>query len=165
MNRSREAPLIKTFFYSFGSALTVFRVTRNDAEKRIKDIIERKGKPRIHVAADNDFDLIDESDVFDLEQRAKQKISDFIGRKFKGDKMEYLVADVLRAQGFEVQTNQRKGADGGVDILAGRGAIGFDEPGLCVQVKSSDSTIGSKDYDELKGGMQKFGAKHGLFVS
>ena len=79
--------------------------------------------------------------------------------------MENLVAEVLKAQGFEVRLNKRKGADGGADILAGKGPMGFDEPRLCVQVKSTDSAIGSKEFDELNGVMTKFGATHGLLVS
>lgn len=146
--------------YSFGSALTVFRVKRNNAEERVKAVIEGKKPSPSTVSVGDD----DEGD-FDLEQIAEQKISDFIGRKFKGRRMEELVAEVLRAQGFEVRPNKGKGVDGGADILAGRGPMGFDEPNLCVQVKSTDSAIGLKDYNELKGVRQTFGAKHGLFVS
>ncbi len=148
--------------YSFGSALTVFRVIKNDAEQRINAVIAGNKMPNVTNVPVPD----DEDDAsIDLEQIARQQISDFIGRKFKGHRMEGLVAEVLRAQGFEVRVNKRKGADGGADILAGRGPMGFDEPRLCVQVKSSDTAISSKDYDELKGVMQKFGAIHGLFVS
>ncbi len=151
--------------YSFGSALTVFRVIKNDAEERIKAVIAGKKPVPSKLQPDDGGVTTDDDDILDLEQVARQQISDFIGRKFKGHKMEALVAEVLRAQGFEVRVNKRKGADGGADILAGRGPMGFDEPRLCVQVKSSDAAIGSKDYDELKGVMQKFGAEHGLFVS
>ena len=145
---------------SFGSALTVFRVQRNNAEQRVKAIIDGKRQPGSRVATETE-----ESEVLDLEQVARDQISDFIGRTFKGHDMERLVAEVLRAQGFHVRVNKAKGADGGADILAGRGPMGFDEPRLCVQVKSTESAIGSQNYNELKGVMQKFGAKHGLFVS
>ena len=151
--------------YSFGSALTVFRVIKNNAEERVTAVIYGKKKPALSVVpAEGDVGEEDNASL-DLEQVARQQISDFIGRKFKGYRMEGLVAEVLRAQGFEVKVNEHEGADGGADILAGRGPIGFDEPRLCVQVKSSDSAIGSKDYNELKGVMQKFGADNGLFVS
>lgn len=151
--------------YSFGSALTVFRVIKNDAEERIKAVIAGKKPVPSAIKVEGGELSTEQEDTLDLEQIARQQISDFIGRKFKGHKMEELVAEVLRAQGFEVRVNKRKGADGGADILAGRGPMGFDEPRLCVQVKSTDAAIGSKDYDELKGVMQKFGAEHGLFVS
>lgn len=151
--------------YSFGSALTVFRVIKNNAEERVKAVIAGKKKPKVQAETNSTAIETEEDESFDLEQVARQQISDFIGRKFKGHRMENLVAEVLRAQGFEIRVNKRKGADGGADILAGRGPMGFDEPRLCVQVKSTDAAIGSKDYDELKGVMQKFGAMHGLFVS
>lgn len=153
--------------YSFGSALTVFRVTKNNAEERVTAIMQgravRNGSVKSDIVA-VDGESSDE-EALDIVELAKQQVSDHIGRSFKGHRMENLVAEVLKAQGYEVQVNKRKGADGGADILAGRGPMGFDEPRLCVQVKSSDSATGSKDYDELKGVMQKFGAKHGLFVA
>ena len=155
----------RDILYSFGGAMTVFRVARNNAEKRVLAVIEGKEKSKTPTEVDSDIADDEETETPDLAQLARDQISDFIGRKFKGHKMEKLVAEVLKAQGFEVHPEREKGADGGVDILAGRGAMGFDEPHLCVQVKSSDTTIGREDYDKLKGVMQKFGAKHGLFVS
>ena len=150
--------------YSFGSALTVFSVKRNNAEQRILDIISgQKAEPsQISEVAEEDNS---DNDPPDLEHLARQQIIDHIGRKFKGHRMEKLVSEVLRAQGFRVRENKRMGIDGGADILAGRGPMGFDEPLLCVQVKSSDSAIGTKEYNELRGVMQEFNAKHGLFVS
>ncbi len=163
-------PIPRSYFdqdllYSFGSALTVFRVIKNNAEERIKAVVAGNKSLTLTTVTDAIGVMSDDEDTLDLEQIARQQISDFIGRKFKGHRMEELVAEVLRAQDFEVRVNKRKGADGGADMLAGRGPMGFDEPRLCVQVKSSDAAIGSKDYDELKGVMQKFGAIHGLFVS
>ena len=166
----RRSAFDQDILYSFGSALTVFRVIKNNAEERLNAVIDGKvidGKKKTNIQVDTASAAvaIEDDESFDLEQVSRQQISDFIGRKFKGHRMENLVAEVLRAQGFEVHVNKRKGADGGADILAGRGSMGFDEPRLCVQVKSTDAAIGSKDYDELKGVMQKFGAGHGLFVS
>ena len=151
--------------YSFGSSLTVFRVIKNNAEERVNSVIAGKRKPKIQSKTDSTIAATEEDETFDLAQIARQQVSDLIGRKFKGHRMENLVAAVLTAQGFEVRVNKKIGADGGADILAGGGPMGFDEPRLCVQVKSTDTAIGSKDYDELKGVMQKFGAVHGLFVS
>ena len=58
-----------------------------------------------------------------------------------------------------------KGADGGVDIVAGRGAMGFEPPRLCVQVKSSQYPEDIKTVRELQGVMRQFGASQGLLVS
>ena len=56
------------------------------------------------------------------------------------------------------------GADGGVDILAGRGSLGLDAPRLCVQVKSQNSPSDVTVYRTLQGTMQTFKAEQGLLV-
>ena len=155
----------KDILYSFGASMTIFSVTRNNAEEKVLAAIEGKEKPKTPTEVGSDISDDEESEILDLAQIARDQISDFISRNFKGYGLENLVAEVLKAQGFEVRPNPRKGPDGGVDILAGKGSMGFDEPHLCVQVKSSDSVIGREDYDKLKGVMQTIGAKHGLFVS
>ena len=57
-----------------------------------------------------------------------------------------------------------EGADGGADILAGSGPLGFGAPRLCVEVKSEDTPIGRPDVDKLLGAVSIFGAQEGLFV-
>lgn len=149
--------------YSFGSALTVFTVKRNNAEERIKAILDGRTYTLPHGNSEEDESLNDLT--LDISRYSSDQIVDFIGRRFSGHKMETLISAILRAKGFTVLENEKKGSDGGADILAGKGEMGFDSPRLCVQVKSSDRAIDSKDYDELKGVMQKFGADFGLFVS
>ena len=148
----------------FGSSLTVFGI-REGRENRIKGIIEGKQVPKTNASSISDDAEAEEQLTPDLVQLAQDGISDFIGRKFRGHRMEDLVAEVLEAQGFEVRRNTSKGRDGGVDILAGKGSMGFDKPLLAVQVKSGDSPIDSNDYSRLKGVLPDFGATHGLFVS
>lgn len=60
--------------------------------------------------------------------------------------------------------NSPPGADGGVDILAGRGPLGLDDPRLCVQVKSQNSPADVTVYRTLQGSMQTFKAQQGLLV-
>ena len=50
------------------------------------------------------------------------------------------------------------GADGGVDILAGKGPLGFDPPRLVVQVKSQDAPVDVGVLRELQGVMHQFNA-------
>ncbi len=146
--------------YSFGGAMTVFSVHRNDAEKRVRKIISQ---PEIkdHVPSQEDEATEPAINILDT---ASQQISDYIGRKFKGRKMEELVEAILKAKGYETNLC-REGADGGVDILAGKGAMGFDQPRLCVQVKSGDSPLGREVLDQLQGVMPKFKAEYGILVS
>src|SRR5262249_43205610 len=83
---------------------------------------------------------------------------------FKGHGLTRLVEGILKAQGY-VTYRSPQGADGGVDILAGQGALGFGEPRLCVEVKSESSPIDRPTVDKLLGAITKFGAQEGLFVS
>lgn len=151
--------------YSFGSSLTVFSVSRNDAENRIRAMLSKpvaaNHSLRTQEAGDED---IEAEVVPNLLDTAEEQISDYIGRKFKGRKMEELVEAILRAKGYETNLCP-EGSDGGVDILAGMGAMGFDHPRLCVQVKSGDSPVGREVLDQLKGVMQDFKAEYGLLVS
>ncbi len=147
--------------FSFGSALTVFRVHRNNAEDRIRAMLSKPGEAPVVEADDGDVDI---EPPIDLTNAASQQISDFIGQKFRGRKMEELVKAILEAKGYEAEICPM-GADEGVDILAGRGAMGFDAPSLCVQVKSGDSPVSREVLDQLQGVMQKFNAEHGLLVS
>jgi len=57
------------------------------------------------------------------------------------------------------------GPDGGVDILAGSGPLGFDQPRLAVQVKSGITQVDVDVYRAFSGVMDTFKADHGLIVS
>jgi len=102
--------------------------------------------------------------TFDLEGTARDEILKFIQTKFKGHDLTRLVAAVLRAQGYKTKESPA-GPDGGVDILAGSGSLGFDQPRLCVQVKSGVDAEGQRTFNELGGVMSKFGSEQGLLVS
>jgi restriction system protein len=100
----------------------------------------------------------------DLEEFARDQIRAYIGRKFRGHELSRLVTAILKAQDYQTYMAP-PGADGGVDIIAGRGPMGFDAPRLCVQVKSSDQPLDVKPLRELQGVMRSFGAQQGLLVS
>ena len=73
-----------------------------------------------------------------LEEEANNRIRDYIGGRFHGHEFTRLVAAVLQAQGYAVEVAP-PGPDGGVDIVAGSGSMGFDPPRICVQVKSGST--------------------------
>jgi len=100
----------------------------------------------------------------DLEQLARDQIAQLIAARFKGHGLARLVEAILKAQGYTTYRSP-EGADGGVDILAGAGPLGFGSPRLCVQVKSQDTPVESKALNELRGAMQSVHATEGLFVS
>ncbi len=102
--------------------------------------------------------------TFDLEQFARDQISNHINQKFKGHGLARLVGAVLQAQGYQVRIAP-EGPDGGVDIIAGQGALGFEPPRLVVQVKSSDTPVDVGVLRELQGVINNFGADLGLIVA
>jgi restriction system protein len=146
--------------YSFGAFMTVCEIKRNDAERRVKELLEKKDYP---VSGEKPSEAPEEGAI-DIEQYSRDEIVKFIGRKFKGHDLARLVEAVLYAQGY-VTLKSDPGPDGGVDILAGAGPLGFDNPKICIQVKSSASPVDVKILRELQGVMSKVRAEQGLLVS
>lgn len=151
---------------SFGALQAVFQVKRNNAEERIRAVLS--GRPgRIsdsNVDATREEEATDAVAPIDLQEYANNLIRAHIDRNFAGHKLAQLVNAVLEAQGYQTQVSD-PGPDGGVDIIAGRGPMGFDPPRLCVQVKSGDQQQDVKVLRELKGVMKDFGAEQGLFIA
>lgn len=105
-----------------------------------------------------------DNETIDVEEYTRDQITGFVGRKFKGHDLARLVAGILTAEGYKIELSP-PGADGGVDIIAGQGPMGFDPPRLIVQVKSSDTPADVGVLRELQGVMPSFGGDRGLIVS
>jgi len=154
--------------YSLGSLMTVCQIQRNRAEERIQAMLEghantsnSESLPSKNAGTDT---VADVAAPPDLEEYTRDQIRTYIGQKFRGHGLARLVNALLNAQGYKTQVSP-PGPDGGVDIVAGWGPMGFDHPRLCVQVKSSDGPMDVKTLRELQGVMKNFGAEQGLFVS
>lgn len=149
---------------SFGALSTVFQVNRTNAQERIDQVVRRY---RGEVIADIPVtvDLTDDADiVVDWDEVISDYVARRIRQKFTGHRLEYLVESILKAEGYTtLQT--RRGADGGIDVIAGKGEMGFEEPRLCVQVKSGASAVDVEVYRGLQGSLRNVGANHGLLVS
>ena len=144
--------------YSLGAFMTVCQISRNDAENRIKELLRKEA-----IDVGNKEPEVTE-EVIDIEEYARDQIVKYIGRKFKGHNLARLVETILQAQGY-VTKKSSPGPDGGVDILAAAGPLGFDAPRICVQIKSSSSQIDVKVLRELQGVMSKVRADQGLLIS
>lgn len=153
--------------YSMGAFMTVCQIQRNDAEARIKVMLKGQPDPNLKggvkpVPTDEEIET-DPGGLVDLEEQAFDQIRKMIQSKFKGHNLERLVEAILNVQGYQTW-RAPEGPDGGVDILAGYGPMGFEPPRICVQVKSggvqNDSAL-----RELEGVMSRMGADQGLFVS
>lgn len=146
--------------YSFGSLLTVSKVSRVQGAERVLAMIDGK-----KTATKIDSISIEETEEeFDIERIAKDQISKQLDRKFKGHGFARLIEEILKAQGYTTQLSP-PGPDGGLDILASSGPLGFEQPRICVQVKSTTSQVDVKILRELQGVMKNVNAEHGLLVS
>ena len=161
---------------SFGSQLTISQPAAPNAEARIAQVVnsylgvdhvdELSATPITAAESSNNDGLLDAVpfEELDIDQEIRDRIVDRLRQKFAGTRLEYLVASILQTSGyFVLQT--REGADGGVDVLAGKGDMGFEEPRLCVQVKGRTSPVDLAEYDRLQGNIASFRAQHGLLVS
>lgn len=157
-----RAAFDQDILYSFGAAMTVCSVSRNDAERRVEAMLVgttvRDVGSLIAVSDERD------ASAPDIEEQARDGIRKLIARRFTGHDLTALIRALLETDGY-VARQSPEGADGGIDIVAGRGPLGFDSPRLAVQVKSGDSASDIRMVRELQGVMRKFGAEHGLFVS
>lgn len=91
-------------------------------------------------------------------------IAGVIRSKYPGAYLNHIVGAILQAHGYTLR-HIRDGDICGVDILAGKGVLGFDSPRLCVRVASDDRPVGLTDYDNLQGNVRRYGADCGLLVS
>lgn len=155
--------------YSLSVPRTVYQIQAHDGEKRISAMVSEPGKsaPAVDMlSAPRRAEVPDVSqgDFPDLAEAARDQIAKLIIAKFKGHRMAELVNAVLKAQGYTTYVSA-PGPDKGVDILAARGALGFGEPRICVQVKSGDTPVDHPTLTQLVGAMQNFSADQGLLVS
>lgn len=140
---------------SFGAFMSVCRIERNDAEQRVRTLMamdrDEAAAPRPETAR------------LDVAEQSGALIRERVGQRFKGHGLADLVACLLEAQGYKPRVSPA-GPDGGVDILAGNGPLGFGAGRLVVQVKSQDTKLDVRPLRELAGVMARFGAEQGLLV-
>ena len=158
----------KDLLYSFGAFLTVCQIKNNNAEQRILAMQKSGWRPETISAtispAISASDSEEETADIDPEELARDQIAKLIEARFKGHGLARLVEGILKAQGYTTYLSP-EGADGGADILAGTGPLGFGSPRLCVEVKSGSGPVDGPTVQKLMGAVKSFGANEGLFVS
>ncbi len=158
--------------YSLGAFMTVCEVSRNEAAARLSEILKTGIDPgsqatlnALTTAMGDDLDTPNASGAeVDLETAARDRISAKVAETFAGHPMADLVAEILTADGYVCKVSE-PGADGGADILAGRGPLGLDPPWLVVQVKSEPTPVGDAVLQALQGAMTRFNATQALLVA
>lgn len=170
-----RAAINQDLLYSLGAFSTVVQISRNDAAYRLGKVLagaETDPGARAGVAlslpkAEDDVVDTDEaiaSDGQDIIRYSRDRILSRIKERFAGYDLQDLVAEILRAEGMTCKVPS-KGADGGIDIIAGSGVLGISAPTIIVQVKSQSSRVGSEVLDQLGGVVSQHGADHGLLVA
>lgn len=154
--------------YSLGATQTVCEISRNEATKRFLAAAKNGADPGPVLAGAaktiSDASVEAADSPLDLAPAARDEIESYISSHFTGHAFTRLIAEILRAQGYQVQVSP-PGADKGVDIMAGQGALGFDGPRLVVQVKSGDIVTDQPTLQGLIGCVADTHAEHGLLVS
>jgi restriction system protein len=159
--------------FSFGAFMTVCEVRRNDALRRVEVTVKTGVDPGFETGvelpkrptANPEIAVEDATDAErDLAQLARDQIERKIASSFTGHEFTRLVAEILKAQGYVVNVSP-PGADNGIDMVAGRGTLGFDAPTLVVQVKSGEVVVDQPTLQALIGAVTDAKASHGLLVS
>ena len=175
----RQVPrsaLKQDLLYTLGSALTIFSPSRNNAAARLEHVLQTgedvgsqplasgpASAPAPRPSAPGAPDVVDEPESQpDIDMIARDQISSRIAEEFSGHSFAHLVAELLRAEGFDTD-EAPPGADGGIDITAGRGLLGLESPKLIVQVKTPQ--IGSEVVAQLNGLVHTHGADYGLLAT
>ena len=152
--------------YTFGAFLTVFQARRNDAENRVRGMfgLMAVASPTTENPSEMEEENAENNSPFNIEGFSQDELRKLITRKFAGHALAKLVGEILRAEGYSVLISP-EGPDGGVDVLAGGGRMGFESPLIAVQVKSGSGTTDAPTLQQLTGAIDDFNATHGLFVS
>jgi restriction system protein len=154
--------------YSFG-IMTVCEISRNDALRRVEAILQTSRDPGYESGvalpprerASSETPIAEEE--IDLDEIARDQIERRVSSAFTGHDFTRLVAEILKAQGYVVNVSP-PGPDQSIDIVAGRGALGFEAPRLVVQVKSGNIAADQPTLQALIGAVQDTHADQGLLV-
>lgn len=148
----------KDILNSLGTLLTVATVKKENAEQRVRDILENK-----QSTIESDLED-DQEENWNLEEISKDTIIKFLEKKFQRHELARLIDGILIAKGYSTRLSP-PGRDGGVDIFASSGQLGFDDPKICIQVKSSKTPVNVDILRGLEGTYKRFGAEYGILVA
>ena len=170
-----RAAVKQDLLFTLGSAMSIFAPSKNHAVDRLEHLLAHgtdpgqvppPSNPRIApspTTLTDETEAVDEPELItDIEQVAYDQITLRIAEDFAGHALATLITGVLEADGLKCTTSP-PGPDGGIDIVAGRGVLGLDDP-ILVQVKSGGQ-VGSPVVNQMHGVMHTHGAQQGLLVA
>ncbi len=141
--------------HELGSALAFFQV-KNYADEWTQILVGAALPP------------VDDSDevVAFVSEASEQTTRDFVIKRLasqlKGHPFAHFIANLLQTMGYRTKISP-EGPDGGIDIVAHRGELGFEPPIIRVQVKSTEGSIGGPTVAELLGNLSL--GEYGLIVT
>ena len=155
---------------TINGAMTVFQAKRNNAEERLRAVLETgvdpggpEGSTGVSTTTQVEAEAVDPTPTITL-GAIRDRVTTFLVENFKEHQLTELIAAILRTEGYVCEVSP-PGPDHGVDILAGRGPLGLDSPTLIVEVKSESGPIASPVVRGLQGAMQQHRADQGLLVA
>lgn len=172
VNRLPRDAAKQDLLYTLGATLAIFSPSRNHAAERLLAMVQTGIDPGIPNAVLTSASspasmLASEEEVTaelvpNVEELAMDQISKLIAQEFTGHGLADLVTQILIAEGLHAVSSP-EGADGGIDIIAGKGALGLESPKILVQVKSP--CVDRPVVQQLTGLVSSHGADFGLIVA
>lgn len=166
-----RAAIKDDLLFTLGAIMTIFKASRNEAEKRFSVVLDTGVDPgslaltTVSKASLHDLDdTVTDPVALPTLETIRDRVRAHVSENFKGHRLTELVADILRARGFVCDVSP-PGADQGVDILAGSGPLGLDSPTLIVEVKSEEGQVSAPVVRSLSGAIRHNRADQGLFVA
>lgn len=160
---SRDA-LPKRILYQLGSLRTLSTPT---SQETLRAFLADGVVPQGAAAPPRLTDDEEASETIDLYDELRAQTSELIQAQvasLDGYQTQDLVAGILRALGYHTQVAP-EGADGGVDVIASRDALGIEPPILKVQVKARPNTRSNPTDVRALAGLVTPPEERGLFVS
>ena len=151
------------FLDYFGGLLAVFRINRDNAQERIRQIVSRHRGEIPDATTTLPMEVAgDDSTAIGVDEVIADHIIQRIRQRFTGLRLEYLVESILKARGYTMLATSR-GTD--VCFFGGKGQMGLGAPRLFVQVQSGTAPVDLPEYDRLQENVHSFHTDHGLLVS
>lgn len=150
--------------FELGAAMSFFRVKRHAAEILALIGLDTGVEGGGVVFSEGGEEQPDVLSAGQVEEATREFVLERLRALYAGHALEEFVGDLLRAMGYQAEVTQKSG-DHGVDVVAGRGALGLDPPILKVQVKSGQGAVGEPDLLKLNGSIEQAQGERGVVVS
>lgn len=166
-----RADIKQDLLFALGAFLTVCQIQRNDAERRLTQILNGGRDPGAElpplmntVADGEDLDAGADTAGIDIEMVSLDGIRTRLIEAFQSHSLSTLTAEILKVRGLQCVVSP-PGPDKGIDIVAGAGPLGLNSPRIVVQCKSQQEPVDVEVVQRLQGAMGTIGADQALLVA